>query len=69
MRREMETYFSFDKETKELVSKLGYVPAGCYCTTTPGVFIPEHAEKNREIVKREAERLKPTTRATEGGSR
>ena len=60
----MEAYFSFDKETKELVTKLGYVPAGCYCTTTPGVFIAEHAEKNREMVKREVERLKPTKETT-----
>lgn len=48
--------FSFDTETKELVAKLGYIPIGCYCTPVLDVFIREHAEKNREIVKQEVER-------------
>lgn len=52
----MEVYFSFDEETKRLVKKLGYIPKDCYCTTGQNVFIPEHAEKNGDIVGREIER-------------
>ena len=47
---EMKANFSFDAETKKLVEKLGYIPEDCYCTTDD-VFIPEHAERNRKIVK------------------
>jgi hypothetical protein len=56
--RMKEAYFSFDKDTKKLIKKLGYIPEGCYCTTEPGVFIPEHAKKNRQIVIKEVDRLK-----------
>jgi hypothetical protein len=45
-----KVYFSFDKETKELIHKLGYIPKDCYCSLE-NVFIPEHAKKNKEIVK------------------
>jgi len=48
-----KVYFSFDKETKKLIKKLGYIPTDCYCTTVSGVFIPEHAEKNKQIVIKE----------------
>jgi len=55
--KKVKVYFSFDEETRKLVEQLGYVPKEAYCTTEP-VFIPEHAEKNREIVKREIRRRK-----------
>lgn len=54
MSKKLNTYFSFDKPTKKLIKKLGYIPEGCYCSTE-NVFIPEHAERNKEIVKKEYE--------------
>lgn len=50
-----QVYFSFDKETKKLVEKLGYIPEGCYCSPA-NVFIPEHAEKNKQIILRESKK-------------
>lgn len=52
VRDKVKVYFSFDKKTKELIHKLGYIPKDCYCSTK-NVFIPEHVKKNREIVERE----------------
>jgi hypothetical protein len=49
MGKSEEVYFSFDKDTKKLVTKLGYIPEGCYCSTED-TFIQEHADKNRRIV-------------------
>ena len=56
MKGKMKVNFSFDEETKKLVEKLGYIPKNCYCTTAD-VFIPEHYEKNRKIVKAEYEKV------------
>ena len=50
-------YFAFDDETREIVNDLGFIPAGCYCTTTSGVFVKEHAYKNRLIVQEYIETL------------
>jgi len=47
----VEMNFSFDKETLAMVKALGYIPPGCYGTPVKGVFIQEHADKNREIVR------------------
>lgn len=44
-----DVYFSFDKETRKLIKKLGYIPEGCYCSEE-NILIPEHVEKNRQIV-------------------
>lgn len=56
MGKNMDMFFSFDKETKEVVAVLGYIPKGCYCSEG-NMFIPEHAEKNREIVKKELSKV------------
>lgn len=47
-----KVYFSFDKGTKKLVEKLGYIPKSCYCSTKD-ISIPEHIKKNRKIVEME----------------
>lgn len=59
----VKVYFSFDEETKRLIEKLGYVPKDCYCTTEPDIFIPEHGQKNSDIVKREIERVRTKQRS------
>lgn len=48
--RETEVLFSFDKQTMNIVNKLGFAPPGCYVTDPKNGFIKEHAEKNRRIV-------------------
>jgi hypothetical protein len=50
MADEVEVLFSFDKETMNIVKKLGYAPPGCYVTEPKYGFQKEHAEKNRQIV-------------------
>lgn len=46
--------YSFYEETCEKIKKLGYIPTGCYGTTsTDASFIEEHAKKNKVIVDEE----------------
>lgn len=47
---DIEVLVSLDKETRDVVCKLGYIPAGVYCTEPKNGYIPEHAEKNRAII-------------------
>ena len=47
---EIEVLVSLDKESKDAVCKLGYIPEGVYCTEPENGYIPEHAEKNRVII-------------------
>lgn len=48
--KKIEALASFDKETMDVVNKLGFVPPGVYITDTKYGFQKEHAEKNHQIV-------------------